>query len=98
MHIGLLLRSIGASWREWNFYAVPGFFRSFLDRCVAAENDQVRQRDSFSAASIGLRAVEFLLNCFQLLQDLPKLCRLIDLPIFLRCETNASSVRAAAFV
>ena len=45
VRIGLLLRSIRASGRERNLQVVAGLLRSFLDGRVAAENDQVGQRD-----------------------------------------------------
>ena len=45
VYIGLLLRSIGAAWREGNFHVVAGLLRSLLDGCAAAQNDQVGERD-----------------------------------------------------
>src|ERR1035438_4393930 len=58
MHIGLLLRRIRASWRERDLNVVACLLRSYLDRCAAAQNDQVSKRDLLSPR---LRAVEILL-------------------------------------
>ena len=95
MHIGLLLRSIGAARRERNLHVVPGFLRRRLDGRAAAQNNQVRERDLFSA---GLRRVELLLDSFERLQHLSQLRRLIDFPILLRRQTNARAIRATALV
>ena len=48
LDIGLLLRRVHAPRRERDFHVGSGVFRGFLDRRIAAENDQVRQRDFLS--------------------------------------------------
>src|SRR5579862_10061543 len=98
MHIGLLLRSVGASGREGNFDVVPGLFRSFFDGDIATENDQVSERNLLALVAIGLRLVELLLNRFELRQDLGQLRRLVDFPILLRGEANACAVCSSALV
>ena len=61
-HIGLLLRGIGAAWREGNLHVVASLLCCLLDGCRATENNQVGKRDFFAAR---LRAVEFLLDRLQ---------------------------------
>src|SRR5208283_4377584 len=95
MHVGLLLRSIRASRREGNLHVVPGLFRSFLDGCAAAQNDQVSERDLLPAR---LRAIELLLDRLQLLENLRQCGRLVHFPILLWCEANARPVRPTALV
>src|ERR1700689_1714921 len=97
VYVGLLLRSIRASRREWNFHLVPGFFRSFLDCRIAAENDQVRQRDFLSFIPVGLRAVERLLDRLQLGENLRQFGRLIYFPVFLWRKADARPVRSTSF-
>ena len=70
VHIGQLLRSIRASWRERNLHVVSGLFRSSLDSCIPTENNQVSQRHLLAFAAVGLRAVELPLDRFELLQNL----------------------------
>src|ERR1700728_3977715 len=94
-HIRLLLRRIGAPWREGHLHVVPGLLGSGLNGCAAAQNNQVGQRDLLST---GLRSVELLLDRLQLLQDLGQYLRLVRFPILLRGETNAGTVRAATLV
>src|SRR5437879_7077399 len=89
MHVGLLLQSIRASRRESNLHRVPGPFRSFLDGCAAAQNDQVSKRDLLPPAAIGLRAVEILLDRLQRPQNLGQFGRLVHFPILLWREANA---------
>ena len=43
--VGLFLRRVHAARREGDFHVEPGLLRGFLDRCIAAENDQVGKRD-----------------------------------------------------
>ena len=74
---------------------MAGLLRRFLDGGAAAQNDQVRQRHLLPA---GLRAVEILLDRFQLLEDLRQFGRLVDFPILLRREANARAIRPAALV
>ena len=45
--VGLFLRRVHAPRRERDFHVEPGVLRGFLDRRIAAENDQVSQRDFF---------------------------------------------------
>src|SRR5215831_16925731 len=74
---------------------MAGRLRGFLDRGVAAENDQIGERDLLAA---GLRRVELLLDRFEFLQDRLQLSRLVDLPILLRREANARAVRSTTLV
>src|ERR1700722_14404984 len=98
VNVGLLLRSVRASRREGDLHRVPSFFRSFFDRCIAAENDQVRQRDFLTQVAVRLRAVERLLDRLQLGQNLAQFGGLIYFPILLWRKANASSVGSAALV
>src|SRR6516162_2647178 len=98
MDVGLLLRGIRASRVKGNLYFVPGFFRSLFDGGVTCQNDQIGQRDLLSLASLGLGAVEFLLDLLQSRQDLREFSRLVYLPILLRCEADAGSVSPAPLV
>ncbi len=77
---------------------MPGLFRSFLDGCAAAQNDQVSQRELRPFFPIGPGAVELLLDRLQFLEDLRQFGRLVDFPILLWREANARPVRPAALV
>ncbi len=94
-HVCLRLRRIRASRREGNAYRVAGVFRRLLDGGAAAQNDQVGQRHLFAAR---LRGIERLLDSLEGLQRLLQPGRLVDRPIFLRCETNPRPVGPAAHV
>src|SRR5262249_55009866 len=74
---------------------MAGGLRGFLDRSVAAENDQIGERDLLAA---GLRRVELILDCFELLQRRLQLSRLVDLPVLLRREANTRAVRSTTLV
>jgi hypothetical protein len=87
--VGLFLRSVHATRREGHFDFVTGVLRGFLDRGATAENDQVGKRNLLA---------EFLLDRFELLQNRLELIGLVDLPVLLRAEANARTVRAAALV
>ncbi len=50
MRVGLILRRVGASGREWNFYRVAAFFRGFFDGGVAGHHDEIGERNFFLAA------------------------------------------------
>ena len=62
-HIGLSLRSIGATRFEWNLDVVSSFLGSGLDGRATGESDQVGERDFLAAF---LRSVEVLLDGFEL--------------------------------
>ena len=47
--VGLLLRRVHAPRREGDFHVGSRVLRGFLDRRIAAENDQVSQRDLLPA-------------------------------------------------
>ncbi|MDT4862705.1 hypothetical protein FQZ97_973740 [compost metagenome] len=74
---------------------MAGLLRRGLDRCAAAQHDQVGQRDLLAAR---LRAVEVFLHRFELRQHLSQLCRLVDFPVFLRRQADASAVGPTALV
>ena len=63
-HVGLLLRSVHAARAEWNGHVDARILRGLFDTSATRENDQVGQRDLFTA---GLRGVEVALNFFQCL-------------------------------
>ena len=62
LHVGLLLRGVRAPRCEWDRDVVSGILCGLLDGRASAENDQVGERDLFSA---GLRAVEVLLDLLE---------------------------------
>ena len=66
----MLLHCIGAARREGDLHVVTSLFRSFLDGCVAGENNQVCQRNLLPFASVGLRFVEALLDGLELFENL----------------------------
>ncbi len=49
LHVGLLLRRIGASRREGNGHLVAGILRRLLDSRAAAQDDQVGERNPLAA-------------------------------------------------
>ena len=73
----------------------PGLAGGRLHRGVAAEDDQIGQRDLFAA---GLALVELALDSLQGLQHTGQLLRLVDLPVLLRCKPDTRPVGAAAHV
>src|SRR5262249_42532651 len=93
--IGLLLRRVHASRREWDLHIVAGVLRGPLDGGVAAENDQVGERHLLAASR---RSVALLLDRFELLQHRLELPRLFDFPARLRRKTDARAIRTAALV
>ena len=95
LDIRLFCGCIHASRREGHCNGNAGILRGFLNRRTAAENNQVRQRYLFPA---GLRVVECLLYALQLVQNPGKLLRIVDIPILLRRQTNASAVCTTALV
>jgi len=74
---------------------MPGSLRSLLDRCATSEDDQVGERDLLAS---GLRRVELLLDALENGEGFRELGRLVDLPVFLRREPEACSVRPAPLV
>ena len=70
--IGLLLRSIGASRRERNCNVETGIFRRFFDARASAENDQIGERNLFTAGknNTGLSVVKLFLNAFESVQHI----------------------------
>ncbi len=94
-NIGLLLRCVCASRREWNLDVVAGLLRRFLDRDATTQNDQVGQRNLLPT---GLRIIEILLNRLQGGKDLRQFSRLVDFPILLRRQANAGPIGPAALV
>ena len=95
-HVGLLLRRIGAPRRERHLHVGAAVLRGLLNGGASAQHDQVGKRDLLVPA--GLRVVELLLDLLQRLQHLRELGRVVDVPILLRREANASAVGAAALV
>src|SRR5262245_51244947 len=95
LDVGLFLRGVHATRSERDFHILTSVLRCLLDAGGTAENDQVRERHLLAA---GLRLVELTLHTFECLQDARQLFRLIGLPAFLRRETNARAVGAAALV
>ena len=95
-HVGLLLRRIRASRREGHLHVVSGVLCGLLDGGTPAQHDQVGKRDPLLPA--GLRVVERLLDPLQGLQHLRQLGWIVDVPILLRREANASPVGATALV
>ena len=93
--VGLLLRGVGAAGFEGNLDVVARFFRRGLDGCAAGENDEVGERDFLAAF---LRTVEVFLNGLELGEYLCQFSWLVDFPIFLRLEADASAIGAAALV
>src|SRR5208282_3056078 len=99
LDVGLLLRGVHASRRERNLHRDRGLLRRFLDGRAAAENDQVSKRNFLALGlTLGLRSIEFLLDRFELAQNLRQLSRLVDVPVLLRRKPNARAVRSAALV
>ncbi len=95
VHVGHLLRRVGAPRREGNLHVVPGLLRGRLNGGAPTQNDHVRERDLLPA---GLRAVEILLDFLEDRQDLREFGRLVDFPVLLRRKANARPVRSTAFV
>ncbi len=50
MDIRLLLRGVGSAGRKGNLHIVSGILRGFLNRRIAADNDQVGERNFLSAS------------------------------------------------
>src|SRR5690606_6627557 len=96
LDVGLILRGVHAAGGEGGRYGVAGALGGLLDGGATGEHDQIGERDSLAAGFLG--AVEFALNAFERLQDFHELRGLVDFPIFLRREADASAVRAAALV
>ncbi|MNY05337.1 hypothetical protein D3C86_1380550 [compost metagenome] len=71
---------------------MPGIFRRLFDTGTTGQHDQVSQRDFFACG------VELLLDAFEFAQHVAQLIRLVGLPEFLRCQTQAPTVGTAAFV
>ena len=74
---------------------MPGVLRSLLDGCAPTQNYYISERHLLSA---GLRAIEVRLNPLQSLQHILQVNRIVDGPILLWREAEASSVRATALV
>ena len=93
--IGLCLRGVDPSGRERQADLVAGLVRRLLDCGIAAEYDQVGERDLL--ATLGA-LVEILLDRFQRAKDLRQFRFVIDRPearIFdLSCVTSASPIIA----
>ena len=77
------------------FTSGTGLFRGYFDGSIAAENDEVSERNFLAVL---LRAVEVLLDSFELREHPREFRRLVDFPVLLRRETNARAVGAAALV
>ena len=74
---------------------MSGVLRSSFHGGAPAQHNQVCERNLFAAR---LRTIELVLDLLQRLQDFGQLCRIVDFPILLRCQTNASSVGATSLV
>ena len=95
LHVGLLLRRVGAARREGDLDVEAGVPGGLLDGRTAGEHDQVGQRDLLAA---GLGGVEGLLDPLQGAQHRGQLVGVVDLPPALRLEADARAVGAAALV
>ena len=93
--IGHGLRCVRPARRERHRHGVTRLLCRRLDASTAAEHDQVGERYLLSA---GCRLVEVGLDRLDLGQNLRQLRRLVDGPVLLRAEPNASTVRTAALV
>ena len=74
---------------------MASFFGGGFDGCVAAEDDEVGERDALVA---GLFGVEVLLNGFEFGEHRREFGGLIYGPVLLRSEADARAVGAAALV
>ena len=81
--------------RKRNRDLVSGFFRRLLDTHASGQDDQVCQRDFLASVRC---AIERALDIFQRLEHFGQLSRVVDFPIFLRCQANAGTVRTAALI
>ncbi|MNT32030.1 hypothetical protein D3C72_1678900 [compost metagenome] len=94
LDIGLLLRGVGTAWGEGHAEVVASVFRRLLHTRVTRQNDQVGE-GNFLAATL---RVEVVLDALQLAEHCGQLRRLVGFPVFLRCQAQAATVGAAAFV
>ena len=94
-HVGLVLRGVNAARGEGHLHRVTGSLGRRFNRCAASQHDEVRQGDLLAAF---LGAVEGPLDGFEHAQHLGQLRRLVDFPVLLRRQANASAVGAAAVV
>jgi len=68
---------------------VTGILRSLLDAGTAGQDDQVSQGDLLAASGF---AIELALYLLQGPEHRCQAGRLVDLPVLLRCQTNAGTV------
>ena len=89
LHVGLLLRGVGATRAERHGDVVPGVLGGLLDGGAATEDDQVGERH---------RLAEVALDPLELRQHAAEPARLVDGPVLLRGQADAGAVGAAALV
>ena len=94
LHVGVLLRRVGAARREVHVDLEAGVLGGLLDRRGAGQHDQVGQRDLLAAG----RGVEVLLDLLEHRQHLGQLGGLVGLPVLLRLKAQPRTVGAAALV
>ncbi len=92
LDVGLLLARIDAARLELDLDRGTAVRCGLLDRRDAAQHDQVSDRDGLAALTEGA------LDVLQLGQHLGQLLGVVDLPVLLRLEADASAVGAAALV
>src|SRR6185312_3575248 len=93
--IGLLLRGVGAPWREGNRDVNARVLRALFDAGATCQHDQVGNRHFLSPL---LGVIERSLDALESPQHFVQLVRLIRAPVLLRSEANARTVRAATLV
>ena len=89
------MRGIHAAGGERHGDRVAGGVRGLFDCGIAAQHDQVGQRDLLAT---GLACIEVGLDTLQRGQHLGQLRRLVGGPVLLRGQTNARTIGTAALV
>ncbi len=89
VHVGLLLRGVGAARREGDSHVVTAGPGRLLDADHAAQDNQVGHGDVQAA-----RRLDVLID----LEDPGQLRGFVDVPVLLRGQTQASAVGAAAII
>ena len=93
--VGIFLDRVAATSGERHLYLMAGCRRRAFDGSTAGKHDQIGHRHLLAA---GRRGVERGLYAFQRGQHLVELCRLVDLPVTLRRQTQTRAIRATTLV